>query len=631
LSWSADPQGRFSVALLGSFANRYLGLDPLHFNAELLAALVLVFSFSTGVFVTYVYRFRGIQWLLAVSAIMLSAGFVQGYTYFLLGQISALPLFLLTLAIASRLMNNDEEGALTKNNRWDFTAIILLLNCLYVFYAILAFFAMVIIGIALAVRMYQDYKSASKIIYRFGCVFLGFILIFVLARILSVEQTISSIMDWIHLSTKTASASITAPMVFSEYLTEGFLGLFFGVFNYPINASFFNHFLPNNKFYNGILLSIGITILICITWATTKFIKFSSKKNETTAIVIALVITAIGCGVAFFITKSGYAIFKIGNWLIPLIMPLFIGAIFLPRLSSSRMMNNSFSALCTLIVFMNMVAAASYLYVYFPGTNYNAFENAKGINGSREVSILAKQFHSNNTEKFILDMSDGIKNAWAANEFRFAKLTPLTHNLQPLADRLPPAIPCEHAPAFSEDMLLINERSNIAIDVTHDFKAAAPIASTEHYAVYNTAEIETYTFIGQGAYPTEHISDKISEATGFPKSFRWVEKGVEIFVYSHQPKLVNITIKVLPGYVDGPKDRKLSISYEKKNITSSFSKEHSDIHLSDVNLNSGLNCFYLESEDKVSWPKRAQALIRPDIPLDFRLLNFALGEFSIQK
>lgn len=633
LTWSVAPQGRFAISLIGAFAEQYLGLDPLHFNAELLATLVLLFSLSAGGFVKHIFPFSGYRKALAISAIVLSAGFVLGYVYFLLGQISALPLFIIILTFASRLMEHDNEGIINKNNRWYLFAIIFLLNSLYFFYAILAFFAIVIISVALVFRVYLDSKAGIKIICRFGCVLLGFALLFVLARIFFLESTIDSIMAWAHLSVKTAapSASSSTPMVFGEYLIEGFIGLLFGVLNYPISFSFFHYFPPSSWVIHSYLtLAIGLMVVIAITWAMFGFIK--SSKQENTAIILALITIISCCAVVFFITKSGYAIFKIGCWFVPLVLPICVGPISWPKRGKKFLVNNALSCLCMLIIFMNWVAAASYLVVFVLDNAHNPFDSAKAINGYREFSVLALQSASETQKKVILDLSDGIKNAWAANEFRSAEVSALTHNYQPLFDRFPPTVPCQHSPVFTEDAILINERGKQSErDVIHDNDGAKPIMMTDHYSMYRLADIDTYAFLGRGAYQLEHFSDRTSRKYGLPKDVRWVESGVEVFVYSRRPQIVDVNISVLPGYVNAPKNRELTVNFRNKIIKAGFSNDNRDIHLQNMTLNAGLNCFYIESKDSVSLLKRKNGIIRPEISGDFRLLNFALSQFSIQK
>lgn len=630
LTWSAVGQGRFAIGLIGAFVKQYLGLNPLHFNSELLATLVLLFSLSAGGFVKYIYRFNGYRYFLAVSAIVLSAGFVMGYIYYLLGQISALPLFLLILTIASRLMDNDNEGIVTSANRWDFYAIILLLNSLYFFYAILAFFAILIIAIALVFRVYQESKPAIKIIYRFGWVFLGLVVIFVFARIFYFESTLYSIMSWVNLSLKTAVAPTDAPMVFSEFLTEGFITLLFGVLNYPTNASFFFHFPPSSVIYIFITLSLGLMVVICFLWTTFKLIESSKQKNI--AIILALIVTVFCCAVVFFITKSGYALFKISCWFVPLILPVTVTGILRPKVGKKYLAANVLSCLCMSVIVMNWLSAACYLYFFLPHNAYNPFVNVNGINGSREFSKLASQYGWDKGQIIILDLNNGIKNAWAANELRKANVSALTHNLQPLSDRRPPDIPCQHTPVFTKDALLINERSKDSErDIIQDINEAKPIMSTGRYSVFRLAQIETYAFLGQGAYPPEHISDKNSKRYGLPKDLRWIESGVEVFVYSRHTQLVNVNISLLPGYVDAPEKRELTVHFREKVIKAGFTNDNRDIQLHNMKLSAGLNCFYLESRDRVSQRKRKSGIIRPEISRDFRLLNFALSKFSIQK
>jgi len=159
--------------------------------------------------------------------------------------------------------------------------------------------------------------------------------------------------------------------------------------------------------------------------------------------------------------------------------------------------------------------------------------------------------------------------------------------------------------------------------------ASLPPLGRERYRVLPLAQIERYAFFGQGAYPLERLSAEQARVAAMPPRFRWVERGVELYIYSRSPTRIDLALRAMPGYMDGAALRKLRLVSGHTVYRGSFSKEQPDMNFRQLALQAGLNCLLLESPDALRPRPRYGAWLRPEVQPDFRALNFALSQVII--
>lgn len=634
LDWSANPQGRFAVSLIGAFFFKFFGAVPLHFNSSLISALVIIGAFTAYSFARQVlglgFWFSG----LACSAFILSGGFSQGYIYYLLGQISAIPLFLAVCIYSCNLLEeltkdiSDRKLLLKKT-----LLIVFLLNALYVFYAILSFFALAFILLAAVLLGLKNKDFFLRVIFRTFCIFALTIAAFLFIRILSLSETKRALIDWIALSLKTAGpVASQTPVVFSEYITESFLSLLLGVFRYPTNASLFNNLLESGDLRNWRLICIGITALCIFLCSVLILVRTNNISRTRKSIVLALVFITIPSAILFFISQSGYAIFKIGSWLIPILLMVPVASIAYSNKYIWWLKAPMFLAFSSLIL-MNFLTATNYMYAFLPGIGLEKYMNSSHINGMEGVVQLKESLKNYPRRPLIFDLTDGIATAWIANEFREHPISALTHNFQPLEDRLIPNPSCKsNIATLPEDGILITDRRRENND---DIISITPEQSATFfngkYATYRIAELKYYAFLGRGLYPAYSLPNALDQkTTGLPLTLRWVEKGAEIFVYSRRNAKIDIEFDVAPGYVLSPINRTIEISSKGINLHANFKKNETRMRFTSIPIPQGISCFFIESKDEVSSLDRYGALFREKIPMDARFLNFALGNIQIR-
>ncbi len=626
LTGSSSPQGRFAISLVGAFALKFFGINPLHFNSALLSSLVIVSTFAFAAFARNIYSFGSLMSCVAVALVIFSGGFAQGYIYYLLGQISALPLFVAICIFSSRIVDNSNRPKGISVDIRDLLAIVFLLNALYVFYAILSFFALAVTTGALILSALTHKNNVLDNVRALGIILAGSLAAFLLIHISSVGETKQQVIDWVALSIKTAGSESSA--VFGEYITEAFMSLLFGCFTYPTTASSYSGLLGAGSIRNWALLAIGALIVTTFLWSLVRIIQSSLMSIGAKSVIGSISIITLSCAIAFFATQAGYAIFKIGSWFIPLLIPVFLASIYVSN-TQMRLHHIPFVGFSILILLANVATAANYIVSFLPISD-SKFGNVRSLNGMMGVSELKSQLVSFSDRPHILDLKHGIRNAWIANEFRDRTVTALTHNVQPLKDRQLPVVPCSATPTIPQSAILISTQDRQArVDIFATRQIAEPFFQNEHYIAYPASQITRYAAVGRGSYPLETLTASQAKASGFPVTFRWIERGVEIYIYSRLTERIDIELDAVPGFVNGPSPRRLSLQTPIDQQVVHFDKKNTRIRFRAINIEPGMNCFYIESDDDVKRVNRYGALIRAQVSIDSRLLNFALSNIEI--
>ncbi|WP_017454311.1 hypothetical protein [Herbaspirillum rubrisubalbicans] len=635
LAWSANPQGRFAVTLLSAFANKYADINTLHFNAVLLTTCVAAAAMGAYAFAVRMLNLSGRWAVFAVLVFICSAGFAQGYSYFLLGQLSAIPLFLALATSFKPLLDIPQGSPDGRENRgWAHISIIAFwLNALYVFYAILAFFGGALLVAAVMLNMYGRKDGWKFAGIRVMQVVVVTLLLFVLLRAFSLPAATHAIIDWINLSLKTAGTSVDGPKVFTEYLTEGFFALLLGVVRYPSSQSVFGTLL----FWEGsssvpllVLSVVGVLsfLAVFVFFATGRSIPRSGK-----ATLGALCVISLSCGLVFFISGSGYAIFKIGSWFIPICLIGAAAALSLQR-QFHCVKRTILMLACFILLGANLVAAFNYSFAFLPLRKVFGYrENAKMVD-MNGVQAFKSWLATQPAKHVYLDFLDGIKAAWFANEMRDMPVSVLaySHNLQPLMDRLvlPPACPIDKSGDFDQAILVTEHSPGDGQDIIVSMQPTPRVAfSAGNYHAFDMRQVALYATLGRGTYPSYRLSDNEARNNKLPRTLRWVEKGFELYIFSRRPGYVDIAMEAAPGFMNGPESRTLTLNGNAIRKQEVFSKAQQHVRYDRIPVNAGMNCLYFESTDDVRNITRYGALFRESVMAESRFLNFAIGQLAI--
>ncbi|SEI00370.1 hypothetical protein SAMN05216228_101578 [Rhizobium tibeticum] len=622
--WSSDEQGRFGINFLSAFFVKFVGFNAVHFNAVLISTLIVINSLAFYSVSRELFKYSRAVSVASVFCIILSAGFAQGYSYYLLGQISAMPLLSLSLIAGRRaiLPASDDPSRVHS-----LTAIIFLLNALYVFYAILAVFGALIIGLALILSTMLRRVPLRRFLLISSLLACGTLGLFILLRLFSLDALMQSVMSWISLSLKTASADGSSPAIFSEYTLEPFLLLLFGVVSYPATQSLMSLLVGFGPNRGLILIVVGLLTFVCFVFALLSCFKYSRLRWPEMAIISSITLISLVSSFVFFITGSGYSIFKISNWLIPYLMPVFLSAI-LVALEFRGKRRTIVALLSAIVLAANITTAGAYTSPFWLFSKSERGVNARKVNGMKGVNELKAALLPYPHADLSFDLKNGIRNAWIANEFAADRnVGSLTNNLQPLADRRLPAIPCGERRWLSEGTILIADAE--AQDIFAAGVKSNAFFVGQSYSAAFVSDIDQYAYLGRGAYLVETVPLGVSIADGFPRTFRWVERGVELFYFTRVSGKIDLSFDVAPGYVDGPTPRNLTLSAPGITSQATFDQHRWHLQFKSLRVSPGLNCFYIESPDRVAAKPRFGAVVRAGTQIDFRLLSFAIANIGI--
>lgn len=628
LNWSASYSGRIGVGILGSYFSNSLNLGTLQFNSLLINVIVILFALSISVFCKEFFKFNNKQTFVAVFFSVMSAGYAQAYCYYVLGQISVTPVFIIFCVFLKRFIDSviDQSNARTIN--MNALVVALLLNIMFVMYAIMCFFGIVLTGLSYLICLRGRFNK-SNIILLIKLMLIT-LLVFCIVRVLMVHESIDIIKSWVHLSNRVAGGAShdNSFIVFSEYITESFLALFFGITNYVSTHSLFSLLTSKNTIRNLLLIAGGIWALTTTVWVMRLFAISKEVSRASRVIVILLFSIAFILGCYFFYSLSAYGIFKLQSWFIPIIIPIFVYFIFK---SESTKVHLLLKLSCFLILALNLVTATIYLSDFF-GTDTNKhFVNARGITGSRDLRELVKQLNNVSNSNVSLFLTNGLEVAWVADMMRGIKVDKVIHNTQPLIEKDFTESSCvkkDNINWIPSGLLVFSNPSIMTkTDIVDPPVGVREVYKNNSYVIFDADKLQTLMYIGAGAYPVEYSK---GDATIFPTKFRWVEKGIEIMIYSNKDKKAQLALEVTPGFVDSKSDiRNIIINTFAQQYHFAV-KSKATLTVPDINLHKGLNCVTVESPDSVAHLVRYGSFVRHTIPLDPRLNNFAISNVTLK-
>ncbi len=623
LTWSANFAGRIGISLLGAFFPQWLHLNILHFNSLLLNTIVILFALAMSSFCKDFFKLRNKATLVAVFFSIASAGYVQAYCYYVLGQISVVPVFVVFCIFLKRFFDSIFEKSTPRNILKNSLITGLLLNVIFILYAIMSFFAgcIAVLSYVICFRKQLNKNTLTPLI-KMILIAIG---LFCVVRLTTVPETIHIIKSWVALSSHVAQGVHDELfIVFSEYLTTAFLSIFFGLATYPTAYSFFA-IEPIAQYRVILLIVFGIGALLTTLLALNSFAKSKEDPNSARAIIITLLGITIISAFYFFFSLSGYGIFKLQSWFLPILTPLYIYIILKPRKNKIQII---LKLCCAIILALNVYTGTKYLKDFFATGVDQRFVNAHGITANKDLLNIVDKLKSSGVSEISLFLTTGLETAWFADSLRNFKLNTVIHNNQPLQEKDPDQSACASQDQnwHPSGLMIITNPNSSLYEITPPLQGGKVIYSTNSYSLIDLNNLQSITYIGTGSYPIEHFS---SPNSSFPEKFRWVEKSVEIVIYTNKDKAANLSVEVTPGYVD---NKNLPRNFFIKTNTGEHKytiESKTTMTIPNVKLHQGLNCIVVGSPDHVSKLVDHTSFLRGDIPMDPRLLNFAISNVKL--
>jgi len=629
LNWSANFSGRVGVGLLGAFFSKTLNLDVLYFNSLLLNVIVVMFALSLSTLCREFFKLSNKAILVAVFFSVMSAGYVQAYCYYVFGQISVIPVFVVYCIFLKRFIDSVRDQNNQKTIISYGVIIGLLLNVLFVIYAILSVFAALLTVISYFLCLYNQITKRS--VFQLLSVIFFSIMLFCVMRIWIVPESISIFKSWLFLSSRVAQGhhGVGVFLVFSEYLTESLLSLFFGLANYVTSNSIF-YFLHIGLFAKNVIFFVGGLTALWITFIALKQFAFSKNDSKSAgAIIVSLfgIIFVLAC--YFFYTLSGYGLFKLQTWFMPMLTPLYI--YFIIHLKSVKF-KPFLMVGCSSILVLNLIASMIYFSDFLTSNTNKHFVSAYGVTGNKDLLDVAAELHSKGVDSVSLFLTNGLESAWILDFLRNIKIDKIAHNTQPLIEKEYSENSCaayQDTHWIPSGLLILNNPDAIhQSDIVDSPVGGTIVYKNASYVILDPKQLQTLVFIGDGSFPVEYMP-KVQNS--FPSKFRWSEKGLQVMVYSYKDRLTNFAVEITPGFVDN------SLDHGRRHVIVKTSDNHylfsieskTVLKIANMRLHKGLNCIAIESPDSISRLPRYGAFIRSSIPLDPRVTNFAISNIVL--
>jgi hypothetical protein len=623
LGWSADFSGRIGEAMIGSFFPKWLNIDTLQFNSLLLNTMVMLFALSMSAFCSTFFNLGKKTTLFAVFCAVMSGSYVQAYAYYGLGQISVLPVFVVYCIFLKKFIDSaNAQGALVTR-----LAIILalLLNVMFIMYAIMCFFALVISGICYLVCLGNPFKKSNLAPW---LKLLGMTLvIFCVIRLLILPETIHIIQSWIQLSHRVATVKADTFVVFSDYLTSDFLSLVLGIVNYPSPRSLLGLITSIGTFRSSVILAAGIISLLMLLLILKSYVTNNENSKAARAIIASILVILLTLSTYFFVGMTGYGIYKLQTWFMPILITLFVYYI---SKTSNTLLHLLLKAGCLVFLFLSIATGVIYLNDFFVDAKDQHFINVHGVTGNKDFEDIVNHLQKMGSSPVSLYLNNGMEVAWFANLLRTTKIDSVTHNTQPLIEKDFEEGICEndkqpHWP--TEGVIIVTDPKSVLSDIVEPPQGNKPLYQNNSFDIYDPNQIESLIYFGQGSYPSEHYPSKDHS---FPEVFRWIEQGTAIYIYSKQDRSADLTVELTPGYVDNKQKPRLIVIKTNSGTYQYTLPGRTTITVPHQKIHKGLNCLTIESPDKVTQAPTYGALIRPLVSMDPRLDNFAISYVGIR-
>lgn len=348
-------------------------------------------------------------------------------------------------------------------------------------------------------------------------------------------------------------SKLTQSHYYADFLTEEVFQYASGLTSYPLSQSMYFHSVSHLVSPVLIALAIllgGMYLLAVRFWAKT-------ASQDAVLITLSLIVTyVVVWGKYTFITRYGYASFKMSAWLQFLVTPFFAWCI-LRNWEVIRKGDQciekwrsyiAFALLVPVYVGLNLASDLDYgLKSYGRDRLHGSLINSYGIAGNKDFVDLPTNLQSSipTRSSVALGFGDSIENFWAAYYANksVARISILTHEEIPFEDALLPNI---HSRKYMDslgqiqmdtqkyfhgglaDYYLLPGLKNLNTEIIDSAVMGRPLWSNDTFALYKTSDIKDLIAIGRGFYRVEHM-DISERGWWWPETFRWSAEGGEIY------------------------------------------------------------------------------------------------------
>lgn len=542
-------QARFGGVAYSVMIDQVFGLPA---RASLLTAIVsflLCLPLTVYFFSRAVLEFKQTPAVLSMLMITTAAAISMSFIHTFIGQNSALPVFPLAISFIYLAIHERSVRLAV------LSAIII--NGIFWLYVMALPYVIAPFGLYFLLDLFACGRKNFNSIFSCFLVIAGISLV---VHLTMASITVQFVRDLLLLL-----GSLAQSHYYSDFLIEDVFVYANGLSSYPIiQNEFIFHF---SKFMIPALKLLSFILPVVYFLSLHQWSKSVSK--DSVRLVVSLVSTYMLVWFYYtFITRYGYASFKMAAWLQFIVVP-FIAWFILEKIHfikktkfslSWPLMSSYFVAIVLLsYVVMNLLSIISYSKKSYAndrahGSLINSYSVAHNVEYLQLPEALRPFIHSKNT--VALGFGDTIENFWVS--YYLGKMNidipvrMLTHEEMPDDDAYLPDI---HTRKVSDsfghskldqqlffhngiaDYYLLAGPKNLDNDIVLNTQKSKPLWSSDTFALYKATDVFDLVVTGRGFFRTEYMSDEIP--WWWPTPFRWTEEGGEIYHFRpslpHQP------------------------------------------------------------------------------------------------
>jgi len=515
LDWSANHQGRYLSSVVQAL------IAKIFFNGNILEGSVSAFVYFYLILVASLYVFfsafldnkRNVM-----LATLLALASVYGWApihYMLIGQLSSVSIFLLLIGGFAKL--------LSKNKPPPFKSILPLavtLGFLCIAYFALGFFAICIIGL---LYLKSDIGILAK--HKVKPIMLPLALcagVYFLPYLSKPQVIIEIINSWFEVIFSKMNSPGSGDEVAVEFLSE-LISL--RLLGFDLNQLR----IVNNSLVNPLS---GLYVITClVTWLGFGYITILLiLKNYKDDIFIRVTwLTMSGFAFIFFLTQSGYLVFKTLSYL------FFVPPLIYFALLESKNLGSIHKRIVSIVT----IALGCMSFTYTLALNKEVLSENPGAKFGTGVGMNPEYVH---LIKYIRSNLSGQK-IWLAlptpNQQGYVLLgagnfqdSGIGQNSQVLENARWEDTACDVPKISSADLLIIPSRFAMPTDAASKAQYTNPIFENREYAITNFKDVHRLIIFSRGFYPPEPV--KLTWNNSYELS-RWSSGRSAILVYSDEP------------------------------------------------------------------------------------------------
>lgn len=514
LSWSSNEQGRYLSSVLQAVVSNYV------FDGDYLAGSISVFIFFYLVYIVATYcvieaaGLNRLAALLITLVVAMMPYFWASIRYMLIGQLSALPLFLFILAaLLKRPMN------LLQNK-----SILVLCGLLCLIYFALGFVTCAFVAVLILLTYGAKNIAAKKAFYTLVALGAIPLLIYFSPYSSSPEVAISVVRHWFEVIFTKMYSTRSVDEVSVDYLSELISLRILGLDISPILAKL----LSLNDFWYFSIFALSLVLLAFITYLV---VRLPSKANA----VKALWFTYLVFCATFYLTQGGYLLFKMLSYMAIAPVVVYISVF----LNSKRPMRVALGVALFAGVLLN-AAQTLFLVGAFSADRFGA-RFTPGVGGSNDyvqlVQYLGKETSKN---RLWINLSNPAAQAFVLLGAGNFTDKGIKNNYQLLENSRWSDQACDFPSINEDDLVVVNSIYSPVHDGRPRDVYRNPEFENSTYAVVKMKNVERLSAYSRGFYGPEPVNFDWNHTFNIG---RWSSGRSAVVVYNSNPE--NFHLKVL--------------------------------------------------------------------------------------